>query len=183
MRIRMEWTGSAAALGALVALLACAAPAAGPSPQDADARMERVAREAADGIRGQAVFVVVTGDYVPYVFADSASAIEHAQRTGGRYFGRFFTPDETRAELGRVVAVNVTFEYPDGTTSTLALPDSADAFFWSLAAFDKFVRPYYRAVHSQAFADSMRSRFTNSEAYVMAVCHDVKSIDCNLNLR
>jgi hypothetical protein len=157
-----------------------------PTPQPPGlptARVARIAAEAADGYRGAAVYVVVTPDHVPHVFRDSDGALGFAQETGGHFFGGFFTPDETRPELGRIVQVNVVIAYPDGRRSELTLPDSADAFFWSLAAYDKFVHPYYERIHGAAFAGEMRSRFTNSQAYVMAVCHDVKSIECVRDLR
>jgi hypothetical protein len=186
--------GAVAALLASVALAACThaepppvvrptsnGPVAEPATQPAglpSPRFAKIAAEAADGLRGEPVYVVVTPDHHPHVFQDSASALGFAEEAGGHYFGGFFTPDETRPELGRIVEVNVVIRYPDGRESRSTLPDSADAFFWSLAAYDKFVHPYYERLHGSAFANEMRSRFTNSDAYVMAFCHDLKSIEC-----
>jgi hypothetical protein len=142
------------------------------------ASLARRLAEAADGYRdGKPKWVVANrerkeGNHrVVGVFSTFAEADFVARREGPPYaaFGPYRTakegydyPPEERVSV-------VVVRYLDGQEKRYN-PDSVDALFWGLPAFDKFIVPYLSSVYSVEYAKRQRdlyaegrSPFANSE--------------------
>jgi hypothetical protein len=117
----------------------------------------RKAAEAADGRRSVnlslcEVFVAGSTTDTECAVLD-ADELAEMQRTG-RYIRTILTLRKNHSMAHRVdeLRSTVTFTTPDGTTLQIPAERKADAIFWSEAAVEKFVLPYY-------------ARMSNTEAY------------------
>ena len=143
--------------------------------------------EAADGYRdGRPRWVAIhregrEGHHdVQGVFRTYQEASFEARRAGPEYavFGPFVTvddpPDESSTEED---VVEVTVRQKNGVVKRFS-PDSVDALFWSLAAFDKFIAPYLTSVDGVRYAAEQREAYRIGKsplAYSAAVAHKAGS--------
>jgi hypothetical protein len=131
------------------------------------ASLVRRLAEAADGYRdGKDKWVVASrraekGNHaVLGVFSSSEEAELVARRGGGDFavFGPFRTPkDDYRIPEGERVA-EVVVRYVNRTERRYS-PDSVDAVFWGLPAFDKFIVPYLSSIASAEYAAEQRELY------------------------
>jgi hypothetical protein len=143
--------------------------------------------EAADGYRdGKPHWVVIhrKGDrghhQVLGVFMSFEEASFTAQRAGSEYatFGPFVTRDDPPDESsGEEDVVEVLVRQKNGVVKRFS-PDSVDAVFWTLAAFDKFIAPYLTTVDGVRYAAEQRELYRIGKsplAYSTAVGHKAGS--------
>lgn len=163
-----------------------ASEVAGDTSAKSASLLRRLA-EAADGFRdGKPRWVVIQrrGDEghhkVLGVFMTFTEASFTAQRAGPEYatFGPFVTvddpPDESASEED---VVEVIVRQKNGEVKRFS-PDSVDALFWSLAAFDKFIAPYLTSVDGVRYAAEQREAYRIGKsplAYSAAVAHKAGS--------
>lgn len=139
-----------------------------PSLPMSAAVLRRLA-EAADGYRtGETVYFVMSvapPHEVIGTHPDASSAAAEAARATKEYGGeqRFAVsppcttpPDHPRT--GEVLSVSIRVRTPGGEEQITIEPRTHDALFWSLAAIDKLVIPYYALIHGVAEAARLRLR-------------------------
>lgn len=165
----------------------------GPTTEVADdslaksASLLRRLAEAADGFRdGEPRWVAIhrkgqQGHHdVLGVFKSFEKARDTAQKRGLEYavFGPFVTvddpPDQSSSEKD---VVEVTVKQKNGVVKRFS-PDSVDALFWSLAAFDKFIAPYLTSVDGVRYAAEQREAYRIGRsplAYSTTVAHKAGS--------
>ena len=142
-------------------------PAVQPTPDTlVTATMLRVLAETADEFRtGVPVFLVaayqfphrVLGGFPTRAAADSARA---AAGAGHGVFGPYVTPAEPAPDsTPKVISVRLEIETMGTRRIVNVNPDTVDALFLSLSAYDKFVIPYYTRVYGAEFALELRERF------------------------
>jgi hypothetical protein len=143
--------------------------------------------EAADGFRdGMPRWVAIhrkgqQGHHdVLGVFRSFDLANDTAQKRGPEYatFGPFVTKDDP-PDLSSTDedVVEVTVRQKNGVVKRFS-PDSVDALFWSLAAFDKFIAPYLTSVDGVRYAAEQREAYRIGKsplAYSAAVPHKAGS--------
>ena len=136
----------------------------------------RALAEAADSYRGKSVCLVRTAD------AASPYAIVPIERTSpAERILELRTEDVSPVFVARTQGFTLTsspivrmVNHPD-----MGIGD-ADAVFTSLAAVEKFVRPYYARYKTPADVDEMRNRFATTPS-ALAVCHLPDSIEDTLS--
>jgi hypothetical protein len=136
------------------------------------ASLVRRLAEAADGYRdGKDKWVVASrraekGNHeVLGVFSSLDEAAFVAQRGGGAFaaFGPFSTPkDDYRIPEGERV-LEVIVRYVNKKERRYS-PDSVDALFWGLPAFDKFIVPYLSSIASAEYAAEQRELYRLGES-------------------
>lgn len=152
------------------------------SSTDPTAAAARRAAEAAAGLRnGKQVWFVLRNDephrlQAHYSEQDAAGALAKA---GAGYvkMGPYLTdPDagvskkKKKIEWIKVKLVGDPKEYSLD-------PETRDALFWSVAAMDKFMLPYYTMVYGPERAAAIRKQYLESDAAFE--CHDPISDPCN----
>ncbi|HEX2191486.1 MAG TPA: hypothetical protein VHG51_21420 [Longimicrobiaceae bacterium] len=151
--------------------------------QPISAAMARRLAEAADGFRsGKPVYLVVDYEDPERVRSfegeGAREAAERARREGEAagegsrlgVFGPFLTEGDPPGAAGaEVLDVTIRVRLPDGSTRTETFGGTeVDALFWSRAAVDKFVVPYYAAARGLEHAARLADAFAGEDAYVLA---------------
>lgn len=153
-----------------------------PKDQPISAALARRLAEAADGFRsGKPVYLVADYDAPARVLSfegeGAEAAAEKAKReaAGGArlgVFGPFLTePDAGPGGAARpeVLDVTVRVRLADGTTRTETIAGSeADALFWTRAAVDKFVVPYYAGALGLEHAGEVSAGYDGEGVYALA---------------
>ena len=182
-------TQLAVSLGFFLTLGATAPLAQQPSSPLSAPLLRRLA-EAADGYRtGKAVYVVASVR-APYtvrgVFeADSQATIE-ARKAGPSYsvFGPYVTPrDEFKEAPAEILDITVKIQTAKGPVSVTVNPKEYDAMFWSVAAVDKFLVPYYAGVAGANRAVQVRAGYLANVATSPILLHILHTMLYTVPLR
>ncbi len=141
--------------------------------------LKRVA-EAANGVRnGKQTWFVVKRD-PPHNLTkhDSDTDAEEKLKKAGAGFvkvGPFRTPkDPTHNPAVEWIKVKL-----EGREPRTFKPEKTDALFFSASALDKFLYPYYTALHGPEKAAEIRKKHTNPQNPAAFVCHDPLSDECS----
>ena len=124
--------------------------------------MLRIVAETADQYRtGRPVWLLADYRFPHFVRGpfSTREAAEAARRDSTlALFGPYVTPrDPVRDSFPRLVSVRMVLRTAAGTQTTLDVqPEEADAIFFSMASFDKFVVPYYSRLYGAEFAGRLR---------------------------
>jgi len=146
------------------------------------ATMLKVLGEAADGARtAQPVFFVADYRFPHQVVGpfDSLAQAQRVQTDSGTNFGIFgpYTTRKDPAPSGgsRIIGITITVARGAHRDTLTVDPQKVDALFFSAAAIDKFVIPYYGRTYGSEYAQKLRTRLA---PLGIILCHIKPSYIC-----
>lgn len=148
--------------------------------KDHSASLARRVAEAAAGLRnGRRVWFVVEEKprhRLRKHYDEAAADADVANSPGYIKVGPYLTPDETPHK--RPVE-QVRIKLKDQVTEVVYRGEDVDALFFSLAALEKFVYPYYTLVYGPDRAAEMRKNYVEASNKFAIFCHEPLSDECN----
>jgi hypothetical protein len=138
------------------------------------AQMLRIIAEAADGLRNEVVWFVVNTENLKIVAAESSRVKAERKKTElGADTHEILGPCQTKDKRTGRRKIEVLMRKKDSTEDPKHPDSDLDGLFWSEAAVEKFVLPYYISIYGIEGVEALWDMFDHDD--VAALGHLPKS--------